>query len=118
MADSLRMQSFDMNDPNVHNYFSQLADDIHFFGSKLFLSMRITAPPGFDFSPGIGPAGPMFGLPGKELPGNRMGEMIDVLIEKMKMYQSFGYDGVSFRIETNFSMDSLYMRTICHLSGL
>ena len=33
--DMTHMQSFDMKDPSVHNYFSQLAEEIHFHGSKL-----------------------------------------------------------------------------------
>lgn len=30
MADSVRMQNFDMDDPSVSNYFSKMCDDLHF----------------------------------------------------------------------------------------
>lgn len=32
---SRRMPSFDLTDPSVHNYMSQLADAVHFYGSKI-----------------------------------------------------------------------------------
>ena len=34
------MQYFDMNNPAVHNYISQMADEVHFYGSKLILVHR------------------------------------------------------------------------------
>jgi len=99
-ADSLRMQSFDMNDPSVHNYFSQLADDIHFFGSKIIVSAMMSMPAGYRFSAGgpSFPMGPMGGGPAEELPVEKFEETIATFIEKLKMYQSFGYDGVSLGV--------------------
>lgn len=32
---SRRMPSFDLTDPSVHNYMSQMADAVHFYGSKI-----------------------------------------------------------------------------------
>jgi 2,4-dienoyl-CoA reductase-like NADH-dependent reductase (Old Yellow Enzyme family) len=32
-SDGTHMQNFDYTDPSVGNYFSQLADEIHFYGS-------------------------------------------------------------------------------------
>ncbi len=32
---SRRMPSFDLTDPSVHNYMSQMADAVHFYGSKM-----------------------------------------------------------------------------------
>ena len=39
--DVVRMQSFDYSDPSVGNYFSQLADDIHFYGSRILVGARL-----------------------------------------------------------------------------
>jgi NADPH-dependent 2,4-dienoyl-CoA reductase/sulfur reductase-like enzyme len=96
MPDSIRMQRFDLTDPSVHNYFCQLADDIHFYGSKLMVGTNF--PP--MFSPLASPfMEPMGGMGGREIPVGKVDEMIATLVEKLKMYQSFGYDGVSIRLE-------------------
>ena len=62
--DSVRMQYFDIRDPSVTNYMSKMCDDIHFYGSKILLSIipfEFPWPKGYDMN---GPAGsPMF-MPG------------------------------------------------------
>lgn len=57
--DMTHMQSFDMNDPSTHNYFSQLAEEIHFYGSKLLIEASIDMPDGYTLNGGntMGPGG-------------------------------------------------------------
>ena len=102
MADSVRMQNFDMEDPSVSNYFSKMCDDIHFYGSKILIStipFRLPWPEGYN----LDGQGGMF-LPGQPtepkqmLPGDRMGELVDNYVNWVANYQRFGYDGVSLNI--------------------
>ena len=102
MADSVRMQNFDMDDPSVSNYFSKMCDDVHFYGSKLLIStipFRLPFPEGYN----LDGQGGMF-LPGQPvepkemLPAERMGELVDNYANYVANYQTFGYDGVSLNI--------------------
>ena len=102
MADSVRMQNFDMNDPSVSNYFSKMCDDIHFYGSKLLIStipFRLPWPDGYN----LDGQGGMF-LPGQPvepkeaLPAARMGELVENYVRYVENYKTFGYDGVSLNI--------------------
>lgn len=102
MADSVRMQNFDMEDPSVSNYFSKMCDDIHFYGSKILIStipFRLPWPQGYN----LDGQGGMF-LPGqpvepkKALPAERMGELIENYVNYVANYKTFGYDGVSLNI--------------------
>lgn len=102
MADSVRMQNFDMEDPSVSNYFSKMCDDIHFYGSKILIStipFRLPWPQGYN----LDGQGGMF-LPGqpvepkKALPAERMGELVENYVNYVANYQTFGYDGVSLNI--------------------
>ena len=100
-SDSVRMQNFDYSDPSVGNYFSQLADDIHFYGGKIILASRPPDfPDGYSLHGGMSFGGP-FGPPGDTRPASR--EMIDEAIagyvEKVRMFRTFGYDGISVRME-------------------
>jgi 2,4-dienoyl-CoA reductase-like NADH-dependent reductase (Old Yellow Enzyme family) len=45
--DGKRFVMFDITDPSVQNYFSQLADAIHFYGSKISIAMMDFAPKGY-----------------------------------------------------------------------
>ena len=38
VEDAKRMQNFDYTDPGTYNYFTQMADDVHFYGSKLLVN--------------------------------------------------------------------------------
>ena len=58
--DMTHMQSFDMKDPSVHNYFSQLAEEIHFHGSKLLVETSVDMPEGYSLNGGMD-AGPLGG---------------------------------------------------------
>lgn len=102
MADSVRMQNFDMEDPSVSNYFSKMCDDIHFYGSKILIStipFRLPWPQGYN----LDGQGGMF-LPGQPvepkeaLPAERMGELVENYANYVANYKTFGYDGVSLNI--------------------
>lgn len=101
--DGVHMQNFDYSDPSVGNYFSQLADDIHFYGSRILVaSMPPAFPDGYSLNGGKGFGfGGLMGPPKETKPATR--QMIDdnitAFVEKMRMFRAFGYDGVSIRME-------------------
>ena len=119
-ADSRRMQSFDLTDPSVTNYMSKMCDDVHFYGSKILLSTMPASlfPPGYDLNgpyaeeakpmiiPGAGENGEdlIIEFPGdmggkKEMcPPEKLQEVADAFVEKVKEFKSFGFDGVSLPI--------------------
>ena len=95
MADSVRMQNFDMDDPSVSNYFSKMCDDLHFYGSKILIStipFRLPWPAGYN----LDGQGGMF-LPGQPvepkeaLPAERMGELVENYVRYVENYKTFGY---------------------------
>ncbi|MDR1765430.1 MAG: FAD-dependent oxidoreductase [Lachnospiraceae bacterium] len=100
-GDSLRMQFFDMDDPSVHNYFSQLADDVHYYGGKLCLGATIDFPQGYSFNGGPAFFGPPMTPPvdTEQLPRERLEEVAAAHVEKIRLYRDLGYDMVSIRLE-------------------
>lgn len=93
MEDSRRMPMFDLGDPSTHNYFSQLADDVRFYGSKLCIGARLKFPEGYSLSGGPGISAPgHFSKPTKSLPVEMMDEVIDAYVDKLEMYKGFGYE--------------------------
>lgn len=102
-SDRTHMQRFDSNDPSVGNYFSQLADDIHFYGSKILLATMPPAfPDGYSLHGGKGGFGfgPM-GPPKETRPATRemINDNIAAFVEKVRKFRAFGYDGISIRME-------------------
>jgi len=103
----VHMPKFDYNDPSVGNYFSQLADDIHFYGSRILIGAQFPAfPDGYSLHGGRGfggpgGGGPMGGPPRETRPATRkmIAENIAAFVEKMRMFRAFGYDGYSMRME-------------------
>ena len=60
--DGTHMQAFDMTDPAVHNYVSQMCEEVHFYGSKLILNTEINFPEGYSLHGGrVGGPGMMAG---------------------------------------------------------
>mgnify|MGYP004676809961 FL=1 len=95
--DMTHMQAFDMTDPAVHNYVSQMCEEVHFYGSKIILTTNMVYPDGFSLYGGRG-MGPM-GKPTEKLPTERMHEVIELTLAKVRRYKNLGYDGVSFRAD-------------------
>lgn len=108
-SDGVHMQNFDYTDPSVGNYFSQLANDIHFYSSKILVGAMPTAfPDGYSLHGGKGfggfGGGP-FRSPKDTKPASRkmIEENITAFVEKMRMFRNFGYDGYSMRVEHNLA---------------
>lgn len=99
VEDAKRMQNFDYTDPGTYNYFTQMADDVHFYGSKLLVNTDIKYPDGYSFDgKAFGPPG-MAGKPVKMLPKEMMPEVIENFLQKLQLFKDFGYDGVAMRVE-------------------
>lgn len=103
---------FDMDDPSVHNYFSMLADDIHFHGSKVIMSMRHEFPEGYSQHGGIVFGPKLFMLkPGEKppmseiLPAERMHEVVDNFVKRVGWYLQHGFDGFSMRCDLALAKD-------------
>ena len=95
--DMTHMQAFDMTDPAVHNYVSQMCEEVHFYGSKIILTTNLVYPDGFSLYGGRG-FGPN-GKPTEPLPTERMHEVVELTVSKLRRYKNLGYDGVSFRAD-------------------
>ncbi|MCR5785220.1 MAG: FAD-dependent oxidoreductase [Eubacterium sp.] len=91
--------TFNLDDPGVHNYFCQLADDVHFYGSKVI----VQAHPEFERGTSVGGGNPkrmqsaegfMPMPPGKMATKEEIAEAIDKAVERVAMYKDWGFDGV------------------------
>jgi 2,4-dienoyl-CoA reductase-like NADH-dependent reductase (Old Yellow Enzyme family)/NADH dehydrogenase FAD-containing subunit len=109
----VHMPMFNLSDPSTGNYFSQLADDIHFYGSKILAaSMPQVFPEGYSLHGGKagsgfgGPPGGPAGMrrpPVETKPATRqmIEDNIADFLERLRMFRAFGYDGVSIRMENH-----------------
>lgn len=97
--DFTHMQSFDLTDPSTHNYFSLMAEEIHFYGSKLLVNTSLSMPEGYSLYDGMSAAPGRPPMPVKALPRERIPEVIDAFVEKMRMYKNLGYDGMTMRCD-------------------
>lgn len=92
-CDSVRMQNFDYTDPSTSNYFSQLADDVRYYGSKMSCILMPKFPAGYSLS-----GGPVFRPTVPEpdmtemLPAERMHEVVENLVERALMFKEMGYE--------------------------
>lgn len=114
--DSVRMPCYDTNNPATSNVISRMADEVHFYGTKMSLTARPDFPEGYGFVKHVAPvvdeklaAAPgddkeadvkdMFILMGgptvDELPAERMGEVYEMFLDKLDYYVDCGYDMVS-----------------------
>ena len=98
--DFTHMQSFDPRDPSVQNYYSLMAEEIHFYGSKLFANLQVEWPEGYSLY-----GGPKFGpgaKPGEidePIPKEQIPDVIEEFLDKVQLYKSMGYDGMSMRCD-------------------
>lgn len=99
--DSRHMQAFDLTDPSVHNYICALVEEVHFYGAKLIICANPELPKGYSLHGGLAPMGPA-GNGGtlEPLPKEMIPEIIQKFVNKIKLYRSFGYDGLSVRLDT------------------
>ena len=100
VEDTRRMQDFDYTDPSVYNYFTQMADDVHFYGSKLLVCLDLEYPEGYSMD-GRGMGGPPGTppKPAKLLTRDMMPQVIDAFVSKIQMFADLGYDGIAMRTE-------------------
>lgn len=106
LPDAKRMQSFDITDPSVHNYFCQLADEVHFHGSKLILNCDIEFPEGYSLNGA--PAGMFFAKPipaTEPIPIDMMERAYEATVEKLNTYRGWGWDGVNMRVDRILQKD-------------
>lgn len=92
-CDSVRMQNFDYTDPSTSNYFSQLADDVRYYGSKMCAILMPRFPAGYSLS-----GGPVYRPTVPEpdmtemLPRERLGEVVEDVVRRARMFQEMGYE--------------------------
>lgn len=98
--DISHMQSFDLTDPAVHNYLSQMAEEVHFYGSKLIVTLNLEFQPGYTLNGGPAPFAPGGGdtqpVPRKLIP-----EAVQRNVERARFYKNLGFDGVSIRCDAD-----------------
>jgi 2,4-dienoyl-CoA reductase-like NADH-dependent reductase (Old Yellow Enzyme family)/thioredoxin reductase len=112
--DGRRFPMYDITDPSVENYLSQLADAVHFYDSRISLAIGLfVGPKGYGVSATLpkeitpetdvtdmdvfqSTSGP--GEPIKELTEELMDDVSEELAERTKFYQALGFDMVSIHM--------------------
>jgi 2,4-dienoyl-CoA reductase-like NADH-dependent reductase (Old Yellow Enzyme family)/thioredoxin reductase len=96
--------SFNLDDPGVHNYFCQLADDVHYYGSKVIVQVR---PEFDDMNISVGGGNPvrmqsaegfMPMPPGVMATKEQIKTAIDKAVDRIAMYKEWGFDGVGIDV--------------------
>lgn len=101
-SDLSHKPSFDHSDPSVGNYLSQLADDVHFYGSKILIDFNIFSgfPQGYSLNGSKGGGGPQGNRPPTQpAPKEMIQQNIREFVEKCRRFRSCGFDGYSMRVE-------------------
>ena len=99
-GDSAHMTMWDISDPATHNYMAQLANLIHYYGSKVFINIQRQQPDGVNISE-VTPelcmklGSPMGMSMGREITKDEIKTMIEGIVNTCKTYQSLGFDGVN-----------------------
>jgi len=91
---------WDINDPATHNYFAQIAEVIHYYGSKAFINIQRQQPDGVNISEltredAMKLGSPMGMSTGREITVEEIKKMIADLVDTCKFYQDLGFDGVN-----------------------
>jgi 2,4-dienoyl-CoA reductase-like NADH-dependent reductase (Old Yellow Enzyme family)/NADPH-dependent 2,4-dienoyl-CoA reductase/sulfur reductase-like enzyme len=92
--------TFNLDDPGVHNYLCQLADDVHYYGSKVLVNMHPALPMGVSVggrnAPRVQSAeGFVPSPPGKMATKEQIHEAIETTADRMAEYAFWGYDGAA-----------------------
>lgn len=100
MGDSAHMTMWDIKDPGTHNYMAQLANLIHYYGSKVFINIQHQQPNGVNISEVTTELYQKVGAPmgmslGREITKDEIKAMIQDIVNTCKTYQSLGFDGVN-----------------------
>lgn len=132
--DGRRFPMFNLSDPSNENYICQLADQVHFYNSRISLAlMPFTAPdPIYDvcYMEGINIADDVdktfregqndynfssimrAGIPGKELSHEQINEIIEIYAQKARYYKSLGFDMVTFHCAYRATLFSRFLSPI------
>jgi 2,4-dienoyl-CoA reductase-like NADH-dependent reductase (Old Yellow Enzyme family)/thioredoxin reductase len=95
-GDICHMTIWDVLDPSVQNYFSQLADAIHFYGAKASIGIHLLTPDGYGISEGSSPG--FMGRPATKkeaMPVEMLQDVIDDAVTQCQLYQGLGFDMVN-----------------------
>lgn len=117
-VDGRHFPMFDLDDPSNQNYICQLADQVHYYGSLISLALMpfsapdimydvcdtegMTLSEDFDTTFRQGQDDYNFGemarggKPGKALTREQIAEVVELYAQKVKQYQSYGFDMVTF----------------------
>lgn len=123
--DKKHLAIYDYDDPAVHNYLSQLAHVTHLFGSKLLVRVGAAFPKGYSYgggdarslfpvdedSPFIAPFKKKGEFTKEQMlarvcPKEKIPEVISELVEMLKQYKKWGWDGFSFRCDRYIDADT------------
>lgn len=130
--DGKRFPMYDLEDPSVHNYLCQLAEAVHFYGSKLSLALMEFGPPGYEVcdSP---PLDPHFRVDMTDLAGmslhmaklfkgdhgaskamteEKMRQMADDMAGRCRFYQDLGFDMCSLHMSYRLTMPGQFLSPI------
>jgi 2,4-dienoyl-CoA reductase-like NADH-dependent reductase (Old Yellow Enzyme family)/NADPH-dependent 2,4-dienoyl-CoA reductase/sulfur reductase-like enzyme len=133
--DGKRFPMYDLSDPSVENYMCQLADQVHYYGSYISLSiMPFTAPDPMydvyavpavelpkavnsnnfrdgqvDYNFGVMMRG---GKAAKELTHEMIHDIIETCAQRAKLYQSFGFDMVTLHFAYRATLFSRFISPI------
>ena len=130
-VDGRHFPMFDLDDPSNQNYMSQLADQVHYYNSRISLAlMPFTAPDiMYDVCDTEGMAvsddldttfrqgqddynfGEMArgGKPGKALSREQIAEIVEMYAQKARLYKSFGFDMVTFHCAYRATLFSRFL---------
>ena len=96
--DMTHMQAFDMTDPAVHNYVSQMCEEVHFYGSKLLLTINLSYPKGYTLNGGKahgpGPQPDTQPVPLEQIPA-----VVEDYVQRVRRYKNLGFDGINVRCD-------------------
>jgi 2,4-dienoyl-CoA reductase-like NADH-dependent reductase (Old Yellow Enzyme family)/thioredoxin reductase len=95
---------WNIDDPSVQNYFSQLADAIHFYDSLASVGLNMNAPSGYNISSAKVPHAIGRDSSAKEIPAELIQEMIENSVNQARIYQGLGFDMVNIYMPYNASM--------------
>lgn len=110
MEDICRGPCWDLSDPSVHNYMSQMCESAHFWGAAITvqISKLSSVPRDVDVCERVRKPGPSMmteldearegaqpiAVPFKEISREQMNALRDEIVQRCALYQSFGFDGV------------------------
>lgn len=96
--------TLNISDKRVQNYYCQLTEECHYYGTKMLIYFYFPAnPPGFNY---LGKSGRIQNATGvypapdtKPMSKEMIRQVQDYYVNQMREYVELGFDGVSFHIE-------------------